>query len=218
MDHITKRLKGHYSRTFDTHGAVAEGVDWRSSEELATRYGKMLKVMEDRRHEDPPSILDVGCGYGGLYQHARERGISLRYTGIDVVEAMVEHAASTYDDATFHCADVFDFQPQDKFDYVTCNGILTLKLAATSIREMDRFAQSLINRLYELCLVGAVFNTRTTKVDSMLDFLYYRNPIELLAWCISEVSDRVVLDHSYLSEYCIYLYRDEEENRLVLPR
>lgn len=212
MDRITAALKDHYSGTFAEHGATARGVDWGRDSDLALRYDKMLAVLEptegsDSRSEARVSLLDVGCGYGGLYEHALSRGIGLDYHGIDVVPKMIEHAEERFPTGHLACRDVFDQTLGDRYDYVVCNGILTQKLT-TSIREMDVYAQAMIKRLFELCRRGVAFNLMTNKVNFMVDNLYYRSPVELLAFCFAEVTDRVKLDHSYkLYDYTVYLYR-----------
>jgi hypothetical protein len=62
--------------------------------------------------------------------------------------------------------------------------------------------------MFSLCTVGMAFNVMTTKVNYYADNLYYRNPAELFAWCLSEISPHLRLDHSYpLYEYTIYAYR-----------
>jgi 2-polyprenyl-3-methyl-5-hydroxy-6-metoxy-1,4-benzoquinol methylase len=178
MDRITAALKQHYSTTFAEHGATARGVDWGRDADVALRYDKMLAVLETANVDggearSRASLLDVGCGYGGLFAHASERQIRLDYTGIDVV----------------------------------CNGILTQKLT-TSIREMDVYAQAMIKRMFELCRRGIAFNLMTNKVNFTVENLYYRSPVELLAYCLADITDRVRLDHSYkLYEYTVYLYR-----------
>ena len=94
------------------------------------------------------------------------------------------------------------------FDYVVCNGILTQKLDVPGLA-MDQFAARLIRRLFLLCERGIAFNVMTTKVNFFSNNLYYRNPSELLAWCMNELSPYVKLDHSYpLYEYTVYVYRD----------
>jgi SAM-dependent methyltransferase len=207
MDPITRELKEHYTETFRRHGASSQGIDWRAEADLDLRYDKMLAVVPPDARGSRPTLLDVGCGYGGLYRHAQDRGLDLRYTGVDVVPEMIEHAAATLPAGRFHCEDVFDFEPEATFDFVVCNGILTQKRSA-SIREMDRFAQRLIRRMFELAGVGIVFNVMTSKVDYTKDNLYHRHPAELLAWCMAEVTDKVRIDHAYpLFEYSVYLYR-----------
>jgi SAM-dependent methyltransferase len=212
MDPITAALKDHYSGTFAEHGATARGVDWGRDADLALRYDKMLSVIEPSSGSDNGSshgisLLDVGCGYGGLFGHARKRDVAIDYTGIDVVPQMIEHAKETFPTARFACRDVFDDALSERFDYVVCNGILTQKLT-TSIREMDVYAQEMIKRLFELCRRGVAFNLMTNKVNFMVDNLYYRSPVELLSFCFAEVTDRIKIDHSYkLYDYTVYLYR-----------
>lgn len=212
MHPITAALKQHYSETFATHGATARGVDWGRDADVKLRYDKMLAVIDpvatsSNGGKSRVSLLDVGCGYGGLYEHARAHGVDLDYTGIDVVPEMIEHAKHRSPSAQFACKDVFDDTLLDQYDYVVCNGILTQKLA-TTIREMDAYAQEMVKRLFELCRCGAVFNLMTNKVNFTVDNLYYRSPVETLAFCFAEVTTRVRLDHSYpLYDYTTYLYR-----------
>ncbi|MEX5721407.1 class I SAM-dependent methyltransferase [Geodermatophilus maliterrae] len=207
---MTRELRDHYAETFRRHGPSPLGVDWRGLPDLELRYRKMLEVIPaGRRHR--PTVLDVGCGFGGLYAYALDQGLDLRYTGIDVVPEMITHARATLPSGEFRCEDVFELPPGSRYDYVVCNGILTQKLT-TSTRDMDRHAQRLIRRLHELSTVGAVFNVMTSKVDYTKDNLYHRHPAELLAWCMAEVTDRVRVDHAYpLYEYSVYLYREGVE-------
>lgn len=208
-DAITAELRQHYAESFRRHGASPRGVDWRSEQDLRLRYDRMLDVLLPMTGEGPPRLLDVGCGYGGLLEHARLRGVPLDYTGIDVVPEMVEHASRSHPNAVFRCADVFDDVSDAPFDFVVCNGILTQKLT-TSQREMDRYAQQLIRRMFALATRGIAFNVMTSKVDWTKENLYHRHPAELLAWCMAEITDRVKLDHAYpLFEYTTYLYHHE---------
>jgi SAM-dependent methyltransferase len=153
------------------------------------------------------SLLDVGCGYGGLFQYAVDRKIELQYTGIDVAANMIEWAAENLPAGLFILGDVLDAQLGETFDYVVCNGILTQKLEIPAM-QMDAFAAQLIRRMFSLCNVGVAFNVMSTKVNYFSNNLYYRNPVELLAWCMSEITPHIMLDHAYpLYEYTIYLYR-----------
>ena len=207
MDPISKALGQHYAEKFSTHGPSSEGVDWGADESrMLLRYDKMLAVA-DWAAGNRPSLLDVGCGYGGLQSYAIGKKIDLDYTGIDVAGNMVEWASANLRSGTFIHGDILDHKFEREFDYVVCSGILTQKLETAGL-DMDRFAAQLIRRMFSLCRIGAAFNVMTTKVNYFADNLYYRNPAELFSWCLTEISPHLKLDHSYpLYEYTIYLYR-----------
>lgn len=210
MDEISERLRRHYAGTFAAHGATSAGVDWgRHEDRVRLRYDKMLAAVSHAGGKRP-SVLDVGCGYGGLLAHARERGLDLDYTGIDVVGEMVEHARREFPDAEFLHGDVLGMTLDRRYDHVVCNGILTQKLDV-SMAEMDAYAGRLVRRLFELCGRSAAFNVMSTRVNFFADNLYYRNPAEMLAWLMCEVTPHVRLDHAYpLHEFTAYLFREPE--------
>ncbi len=210
MHSITSKLAKHYSQKFSEHGATPKGVDWSRAEDVMLRYNKMLAVIESLSLDksEPVSLLDVGCGYGGLYLYATSKGMKLNYTGIDVAENMIEHASIEIPEAKFQHKDLFDLSSESRHDYVVCNGILTQKLETPSL-QMDQFAAHLIRQMFSLCNIGIAFNIMTTKVNYYSNNLYYRNPAELLSWCLSEISPHIKLDHAYpLYEYTIYVYRN----------
>lgn len=209
MHEVSKKLQLHYAKLFSLHGPSPLGVDWGNDEAKALlRYEKMLNVLN--KFQQKPSMMDVGCGYGGLYQYALSKNIDINYTGIDVADNMVNWAISNLPSANFICADVLAFEFREAFDYVVCNGILTQKLSIPAL-QMDEFAAQLIRRLFSLCRIGIAFNVMSTKVNYFSNNLYYRNPAELLAWCLAEISPHIRIDHGYpLFEYTVYLYRQPQ--------
>jgi SAM-dependent methyltransferase len=208
MHKITETLRAHYERSFQAHGATAKGVDWGEKlSDLQCRFEKMAAVIPSHQTARP-SLLDVGCGYGGLLEHLLARRISVDYTGIDVVPSMISAAQARHSGGRFLLGDILEYPSLERHDYVVCNGILTQKLDAPAL-EMDEFAGLLIRRMFSLCNRGIAFNVMTTKVNFFSNNLYYRNPAELLSWCMSEITRHVRLDHAYpLYEYTMYLYRE----------
>lgn len=215
MDEISKALKDHYESAFKLHGASSMGVDWGKAQEYVNlRYEKMLAVMQDSEPTSTATMLDVGCGFGGLLSYARAKGLKLSYTGVDVAENMIQWASKEYPENQFFLGDVLEMDFVRKYTYVVCNGILTQKLNTPGL-VMDEYAHRLIRRLFDLCLGGIAFNVMTTKVNHFANNLYYRNPAELLSWCMSEITRHVKIDHAYpLFEYTIYLYREGQATPL----
>lgn len=154
------------------------------------------------------SILDVGCGYGGFFQYLSNQEISHEYTGIDVVRSMISWANENHQNGHFICSDFMNYDFDYEFDYVVCNGILTQKLDVEGIF-MDKYASNLIKRMFSLCKTGISFNIMSTKVNFFSNNLYYRNPAEIISWCLSEITPHLKLDHSYpLYEYTVCLYKN----------
>jgi len=208
MDSISESLREHYKKTFQKHGATVKGVDWGENEAtLHLRYDKMLAVIE-KGSAAKPSVLDVGCGFGGLYLYAQMKGIALNYTGIDIVSNMILWARKNIKKAKFIEDDFCDHDFSDmSFDYAVCNGILTQKLDA-SMMEMDDYAKSLVKKMYGLCKKAIAFNMMTTYVNYYSPNLYYKHPAETLIYCLSELSKKVKIDHSYvLYEFTTYVYK-----------
>lgn len=120
---------------------------------------------------------------------------------------MILYAKNNNSDAKeFICSDFLNYNFMDNYDYIICNGILTQKLEATNI-EMDNYALELIKKMFKLCKKGIAFNLMTTKVNYFSNNLYYKSPVEILSFCMNELSSNIRIDHSYLYEYTVYVYK-----------
>jgi SAM-dependent methyltransferase len=203
-DSVSNILRDHYKKTFLKHGSTSKGVDWGDKEwAVALRQNNMLEVIRDN---EPASILDVGCGYGALADLINQKKLNLKYSGVDVVDDMVLEAKSRHPEANFVCGDFLSLDMR-KFDYVVCNGILTQKMGVSNI-DMNRFAQNLIKKMFHSAKIGIAFNMMSTHVNFQKDNLFYKNPTELIAWCMSELTPHLVLNSAYelWYEYTVYLY------------
>jgi 2-polyprenyl-3-methyl-5-hydroxy-6-metoxy-1,4-benzoquinol methylase len=218
MDPLTELFRQHHIKKFQEHGPTAKGVDWNDEGEMRFRYDKILRVLDRdfERPADPPSLLDVGCGWGGLLGYCQEKGLAVDYTGIDVVEEAVAYGRAHFPDGRFQVQDVFALEGESQYDYVVCNAILTQRLSATVV-EMEQFSNAMIRKMFALSRFGIAFNHMSTRVNFMVPNLYYRSPTELLAYCLSEISPKVRLDHGYSSlktgkgkfyDFTVYIYKD----------
>ena len=218
MDKISQKLGKHYQDTFETHGPNSQGVDWGPDEsKLALRYQQMLNVVKENNALETAEtikILDIGCGYGGLLTYLQNNNHNIEYTGIDLAGNMIDWAKKNNKSGKFISGDIFNYEFTEKFDYIVCNGILTQKLDVSG-GDMDIFAMNLIKRMFALCTKGVAFNMMTTKVNFFSNNLYYKNPAELFAWCINEITPCIKLDHSYpLYEFTLYLYKSNGDGEV----
>ena len=85
------------------------------------RYSVIVGLLAD---SPSPSVLDVGCGEGVLYQQFRPYGCS-RYLGLDLSHEAIDRAtAGAGPDATFVQADAGTFQADGPFDAIVFNEML----------------------------------------------------------------------------------------------
>lgn len=211
MDEISYLLKSHYREKFLSFGATTKGVDWGDDEYRAnSRNYKMLEITKYLKsfNQKEASVLDVGCGYGALLEIIQRENINVTYSGIDLVPEMIGYARKRYPATAFFEGDILEFNKK-KFDFVVSNGILTQKMMASQ-REMDKYANKLIKKMFNLSNLGIVFNLMTTHVNFQNERLYYRNPSEMLAWCMSELSPCVKLDAAYdpWFEYSVFVFKE----------
>lgn len=62
-------------------------------------------------------ILDIGCGTGVMYPHLLKAQAN-SYTGIDISEEMIKHAKEKFSEANFICANILDWNTEQKFDTI----------------------------------------------------------------------------------------------------
>jgi 2-polyprenyl-3-methyl-5-hydroxy-6-metoxy-1,4-benzoquinol methylase len=77
---VKHNLREHYRELFRQHGAVAAGVQG-SEEGMIGRYEQLRKVAD----LSGQSVLDLGCGFGGLYSYLCQFNTKMKYKGIDLV-------------------------------------------------------------------------------------------------------------------------------------
>lgn len=204
-NHISEILQKHYKRTITQHGPTAKGVDWGDDRTAEIRHKQMLKVIVPCDHKI--NLVDVGCGYGAFYDYLKSEQIDVDYLGIDVVEEMVNLARRKHAEQAFIHGDFLKYDGTLECDYAICNGILTQKLDA-SLLDMESFAKDIIKKMFHVSKVGCCFNMMSTRCNFFAPNLFYRHPSEILSYCLGEITNNVVIDHSYgLYEFTVYLYK-----------
>jgi SAM-dependent methyltransferase len=224
MKNISKKLKTYYRKKFIKFGPTSKGVDWGDKQWAADlRNFNMLKLIKDlfvekvhvkkkmqgkRKDRQPISFLDIGCGYGHLLDLIKDKDLNIKYTGVDICSEMISYAKKKHPDNKFFCEDILDFK-EKKYDYIVCNGILTQKLNVSTL-SMNYYSKKIIKKMFKMCKKGIAFNLMSTHVNFQKENIYYCNPAEMLAWCMSEITSNVKLDASYKLwyEYTMYLYRE----------
>jgi SAM-dependent methyltransferase len=210
VENVRRNIAAYYASYFNEHGATMEGAAWGSDRErLQTRWRHIVEILrlDPRGTIDQPTMLDVGCSYGGMYAYALERGVRLDYSGVDIVEAAVRTASEAHPEAAFACGDFVALYPEASFAYVVSCGTFAAK-GETPHRDMHAYWKHVITNMFAKCTRGMAFNAFTNRVNSFDPDFFYVSPVEALAFCLENLSPNVVIQHaSGLFDYFVYVYK-----------
>jgi SAM-dependent methyltransferase len=139
-DDATARLKAHYEPRIERFSESYRVLDW----EDPVSQRKRFQILVQNVPLAGKSLLDVGCGLGDLYAFLGERTPTVDYTGVDILEKMVQEARRRHPRGRFLCRDIIGeaaWRPKG-FAVLFCSGIFNLKIgdnAALLRRALKRF-------------------------------------------------------------------------------
>lgn len=192
-----KKIVSLYNRRFEEHGAYsARSVGWNSEFSQTIRLEVLCQAgdMTDR------SVLDVGCGFGDLYDFLRQHFQNVSYQGIDINLLMVEAARARHPEIPFLAMDFGQYAGQP-FDYVVASGAFSFKVS-----DYRNFYFSYVKKMFEFSNIAAAFNLLNTEyhIDDET-FATYSIP-EVRDFC-SSLTKNVVFRQDYLQhDFTVYLY------------
>lgn len=194
MKDIIKEVEQYYTDKIIQHGATPRGVDWNSVESQELRYLMLSKIISNQ--EDSFSILDYGCGFGGMYHFYLNFFKNFKYTGYDISEKMIEEAKNIIkeNENLIWTTNV----PEEKYDYVIASGIFNVKFQTNEEVWMHYILETL-EKINALSAKGFSFNILTSYSDKeyMKDNLFYADPLFFFDYCKKNFSKNVSLLHDY---------------------
>ena len=199
-------VRRYYGAKYREFGDTARGMDWK---DRASQYLRFARIS---RHVDwalEPSVLDVGCGNGELLAFCRERGLALRYRGLDVCEEMVATCRRRFGPESATLGSTADLAGSgERFDYVVASGTFNVKQDTPAAR-WRRYLHQSIGEMYDTCRIATIWNMMTPLVDERYDRLYYPSFDEVGELATGCGTRRFVIDHGYpLYEMTVALFKE----------
>lgn len=155
------------------------------------------------------TILDVGCGFGDLFGHLRRLiGDNFQYTGIDLVEELVEEGRRQYgrQGARFIVAEFLEADLSARYDIVVAAGVFNHKPCDGDNYPLIRAS---LKKAFHLCRDGVSFDFLSDKVDFKLEHTFHSNPERILSMGY-ELSRSVLLRNDYMPfEFALTIFRDD---------
>ncbi len=207
-------LLKRYSDRLAQYGATDAALGWTKSKQKL-RYRILLNYWLTQPSPLPLRILDFGCGFGDFYGYARECGVDIDYTGLDINADLIEVARRRYPDARFLCRDVFEQPFTESFDLVLSSGVHNHRLVDN---------RAFVERTFELfdctSTIGFAVNFLSNRFTFQNAGNYHSAPEQILALGLRH-SLRVSLRHDYMPfEFTVFVDKRneiDEELTVFLP-
>lgn len=134
-------------------------LGWRDLESQTSRYDVFL----ENCFKNGQSVLDFGCGLGDFYQYTKDKGYSINYKGIDIIEDFVKKSKEKYgNEINVTTGNVlFDMT---NYDWVFANGTFSVGFTENTMYEY-------IEHLLSISKIGVCFN--------LLDSNVFENDVQM---------------------------------------
>ena len=171
-DRRKDQIRRHYEPRIGGNLPHHQVLDWASAKSQLARFEIFARnvPLQDK------SLLDVGCGLGDLLTYLNSLGLGVRYTGVDLLEKMVQAARRNHPGHDFVQGDIFHATPfkPASFDVVFCSGAFNLNLGNN-----ERFLPIAVATMLELARVYAVFNLLHSRAAGQEQTYFYYHPDEV---------------------------------------
>lgn len=211
-----------FGRALEKNGVTPQGVLWPRSADLARRFEVLLGPLNlpGRDPAQPAALLDLGCGPGFLLDWLAENGWQDRiaYTGTDITDITMRHAAARWPAHKFLRRDVRDAPfPAQSFDYALICGIFTARFHIPHA-EFRAMAQETLRAVWPSVREGLAFNVMSKHVDWEREDLFHWPLDEIMGFCKAELSRHVSFRLDYgLWETAVFIRREPEAPRSRVP-
>jgi SAM-dependent methyltransferase len=193
-----------YEARLSRFGHSPEALGWGKTGRQEVRFS----ILSEAILECPTSsVMDVGCGFGDLYDFLTARGWHGRYSGIDIVPGLLEVAKKRHPNLDLRELDITAGELQaEKYDFVVASGVFNARL-----RHGDNlaFIESALRTMYGIARIAVAADFMSTHVDFQHPDGWHTDP----AWAFAlgkKLSRRVVLRHDYMPfEFALVIYCDD---------
>jgi SAM-dependent methyltransferase len=202
---ILSLIAAYYASKLASHGPTPQGVDWNGIESHERRHRQFLRLLEGNRNA---SVIDLGCGFGDFLRFLRAEGHQGRFIGYDIAPTMIEKARELHGEAADREWRI-GAEPDEVADFAIASGIFNVKGDVPS-ESWNHYVQRTIDILARVGRRGFAFNvlSLSSDPDRRRPNLYYADPTEMLAYCLSKYGRSVALLQDYgLYEFTVVLRR-----------
>ncbi len=185
-------------------GYSPESLGWGVNGRQEIRF----RVLADYVLRSPKSsVLDVGCGFGDLYDFLIQHGWHGQYTGIDIVPGLLEIARERHRGLDLRELDITEASGiLDRFDFVIASGVFNARL---KVESNEKHISDSLQAMHQKARIAACADFLSTYVDFQKPGSWHTDPL----WAFEvakHLSKRVLLRHDYMPyEFALILFQDD---------
>lgn len=121
-----EKIKEYYNENNKPNYPDYYLLGWESDAAQQLRFQAMVDNLDLKGKR----LLDIGCGTGSFLQYLDKRFLDIRYTGVDILDHMIEIAKGKKLEGVFLCVDIFKENPfiHNEFEAVFASGTFNINL------------------------------------------------------------------------------------------
>jgi SAM-dependent methyltransferase len=194
---ILRKVASYYASKLDLYGPTSLGVDWKDTESHERRHRQFLRLLDGSPNA---SIIDIGCGFGDFFRFLRAMGHHGRFVGYDIAPSMIAKAREIHGEADDREWRV-GAEPTEIVDFAIASGIFNVR-GDVSDEAWTHYVKQTVAMLARAGSRGFAFNmlSMSSDPDRRRPDLFYADPAEMLAYCLSHYGRSVAL----LQDYGLY--------------
>ena len=203
MTSRAEQIRRHYEPRVDATRENHEILDWGTREGQLARFRVLGDALERESAPAPmPTLLDVGCGMTDLAGYPHERGLSVRYVGVDLTFAVIREALRRYPGRQLAQADVFTHSPfrPGSVDVSYCSGVFNLRL--DNNRE---FVLAAVPALLALSNRLVVVNMLHIRTPAKYPHCVYFDPDDMAARFAEHAASVRIVDDYLINDFTLIL-------------
>lgn len=198
-----KSIVERYTERYNKFGYSPKALGWKKGRQ-DVRFDA-LTSQYDFNHKH---VLDIGCGFGDLNKVLSIKASKYKYTGVDLVEALLSEAKRQFKGKhiRFLNENILEFEPGYLFDYAISSGVFNHRL---SERRNYQFIEQVIQKALNICKDGLAFDFLSDKVDYKLKHTFHSSPERILSIAY-KYSRNIVLRNDYMPfEFTVFIFKDD---------
>ena len=193
-----------YSKLFNRYSHSQKALGWGEKGKQELRF----KVLVDYWNLKGMRILDIGAGFGDLYQFLQPYKIK-NYHGFELVRDLAQKGIELYgtnDNFKMSIGNFLEIELVEEYDIAFISGLFNFKLVNGN---NDEFIRSVITKAFRQCRVGLASNFITDRVDYEEELIFNSRPETILEMGLA-LTRNVLLRCDYFPfEFSLFLTKDD---------